>query len=160
MFNDFLAGAASMMRSHFAATCSVVAPAMGLVIASASAEVPRSDIIIHVDGFTHARGQAIANLFREGDDIFDKPYVRVAANIQHNIVKLIFPNLAQGSYAVTVFHDENGNNDLDHNFLRFPAEPLGFSNGFKLSLFSGMPSFEKLRFSFGPDFQPLEISVK
>ena len=127
---------------------------------AAAADVPGEDIIVHVNGFTHARGQAIANLFREGDDVFGKPYVRVVANIQQNTATLVFPSLPQGSYAVTVFHDANGNNDLDHNFLRFPAEPLGFSNGFKLSLFSGMPSFEKLRFSFGSDFQPLEISAK
>ena len=125
-----------------------------------AADVPREGIVVHVSGFTHAGGQAIGNLFREGDDVFGKPYVRVVAGIQQNTATLVFPGLPQGSYAVTVFHDENGNNDLDHNFLRFPAEPLGFSNGFKLSLFSGMPSFEKLRFSFGPDFQPLEISVK
>lgn len=127
---------------------------------AAAVDVPGNDIIVHVSGFTHAGGQAIGNLFREGDDVFEKPYLRVVAGIQQNTATLVFPSLPQGSYAVTVFHDENGNNDLDHNFLRLPAEPLGFSNGFKLSLFSGMPSFEKLRFSFGPDFQPLEISVK
>lgn len=151
MFDEFPAGAASL---------SSVVSALVLVIAAANAEVPRKDIIIHVNGFTHARGQAIANLFREGGDVFGKPYARVAANIQHTTATLTFPDVPPGSYAVTVFHDENGNNDLDHNFLRFPAEPLGFSNGFKLSLFSGPPSFEKLRFDVGPDFQPLEISVK
>lgn len=132
----------------------------GLLGTPAAADAPSENMVVHVSGFTHARGQAVGNLFREGDDVFGKPYLRAVANIQHTTATLIFPNLPPGSYAITVFHDVNGNNDLDHNFLRFPAEPLGFSNGFTLSLFSGLPSFEKLRFSFGPNFQPLEISVK
>lgn len=138
----------------------ILALTIGLLGTSVAADAPLENIVVHVNGFTHASGQAIGNLFREDDDVFGKPYVRVVANIQQNTATLVFAGLPQGNYAVTVFHDENGNNDLDHNFLRFPAEPLGFSNGFTLSLFSGMPSFEKLRFSFGPEFQPLEISVK
>lgn len=39
-----------------------------------------------------------------------------------------FEGLAAGSYAVLVFHDENGNGELDGNFLGIPREPLGFSN--------------------------------
>lgn len=39
-----------------------------------------------------------------------------------------FEELAAGSYAVLVFHDENGNGELDGNFLGIPREPLGFSN--------------------------------
>jgi outer membrane protein len=56
--------------------------------------------------------------------------------------------LAFGDYAVVVLHDGNDNGEVDHNFLGLPTEPLGFSNGFKLGLFSGKPTFEKLRFTF------------
>lgn len=136
------------------------AAALCLVVTSAWADAPQEDLVIHVSGFTHERGQAVASLFREGDDIFGKPYARVVASIQRGAANLIFPRLPYSNYAFTVFHDENGNNDLDHNFLHFPAEPLGFSNGFRLSLFSGMPNFEKLRFAFESDAKPLEISVK
>lgn len=118
------------------------------------------DLGVHVSGFTHERGQAVASLFREGDDIFGKPHVRVAAPIRQGKAKLVFPHQPYGSYAVTAYHDENGNNDLDHDVLRLPAEPLGFSNGFRLALFSGMPSFEKLRFVFGAGSKPLEITVR
>ena len=133
---------------------------MCLVMTSAWSDTLQDDLVIHVNGLTHDRGQAIASLFREGDDIFGKPYARVAGGIQQNKATLTFSGLPHGNYAVTVFHDENSNNDLDHNVLHFPAEPLGFSNGFKLSLFSGMPSFEKLRFAFGANAEPLEIPVK
>lgn len=125
-----------------------------------SADATQEDLVIHASGFTHDRGQAIASLFRDGDDVFGEPYARVAARVVERKAALVFSRVHHGSYAVIVFHDENGNHDLDHNFLRFPAEPLGYSNGFKLTLFSGLPNFEKLRFAFDAGAQSAEISVK
>lgn len=130
------------------------------VVTSVSANAQQEDLVIHASGFAHDRGQAIANLFREGDDVFGKPYVQTTAKIHEDKAMLIFPSMQYGNYAVIVFHDENMNNDLDHNFLRLPSEPLGFSNGFKFSLFSGMPNFEKLRFAFGVGAKQQEISLK
>ncbi len=124
------------------------------------ADVPATDLVVHAQGFTHDRGQAVASLFREGDDIFQKPRLRVMAKVQGGNATLVFPRMAYGYYAVLVFHDENGNDDLDHNLLRFPAEPLGYSNGFEFGLFSGLPSFDKLRFSFDTSAKPIEITVK
>ena len=117
-------------------------------------------LVIHAVGFSHDRGQAIASLFYHGEDIFKPPRARVAAVVQHGQALLRFPNVVPGDYAVMVFHDENGNGDLDHNFLRLPAEPLGYSNRFELTLFSGLPSFDKLRFAFDTGASPVEIHVK
>lgn len=39
-----------------------------------------------------------------------------------------FGALDPGRYAVMVFHDVNGNGELDRNFMGIPREPLGFSN--------------------------------
>lgn len=36
--------------------------------------------------------------------------------------------LPAGSYAVMVMHDENGNGELDANFMGIPTEGYGFSN--------------------------------
>lgn len=100
-----------------------------------------------VTGIKSNQGQVIANLFREGDDIFSRPVATKKLTIVDDQLLLIFPNLEAGRYAVVAFQDINNNNDLDHNMLRLPAEPLGFSNGFELSLISGMPDSHKLAFS-------------
>lgn len=120
------------------------------------------NLTIQVRGLLHERGQVIANLFREGDDVMqiEKAYLRTQGNISGNQTRLVFQNLKYGKYAVSVFHDGNGNGNLDHNLLSLPAEPLGFSNGFQLGLFSGLPSFEKLQFVFGPGADTIEITVK
>lgn len=39
----------------------------------------------------------------------------------------LFEGLPAGRYAVMAYHDENGNRELDQNFLGIPREPLGFS---------------------------------
>ena len=39
-----------------------------------------------------------------------------------------FSNLPSGSYAISCFHDLNGNGKLDTNLFGIPLEPYGFSN--------------------------------
>ena len=141
----------------------LVVAACSLAVAAAPfawADTPQTDLVVHASGFAHERGRAVANLFRTGDDVLGKPAVRVTATIHAGKATLVFARLPYADYAVTVFHDENGNGELDHNFLHMPAEPLGFSNGFSLSLLSGLPSFEKLRFALGAEAKPVEITVK
>ncbi len=40
----------------------------------------------------------------------------------------VFPDLAPGTYAVAVYHDENDNDRFDKNLIGFPLEGYGFSN--------------------------------
>ena len=40
---------------------------------------------------------------------------------------IVYHNLPAGSYAVSSFHDENGNGKLDTNVVGFPTERYGFS---------------------------------
>ena len=147
-------------RTLFSVRCAACTVAMGLILTPASADTAHADLVVHASGFVHERGSAIVSLFRDGDDVFGTPYVRVTAPIHQGKAIVVLPNVRPGNYVLFAFDNENGNNNLDNNFLHLPAEPLGFSNGFKLSAFSGMPSFEKLRFAFTPDSKPLEISVK
>jgi uncharacterized protein (DUF2141 family) len=55
-----------------------------------------------------------------------------------------FENVAPGNYAVSAFHDANGNNKLDSNFLGLPLEAVGMSNNPKLN---GPPRFKPARFA-------------
>jgi uncharacterized protein (DUF2141 family) len=133
-----------------------------LPLQMAVAGEPAGDLTLQVGGFANDHGQVVANLFREGDDVMkpDKAYLQVRATISGSPAQLVFRNLKYGKYAITAFHDENGNGTLDHNLLHFPAEPLGFSNQFQLGMFSGLPSFEKLKFDFKPEAETVSISVR
>ena len=117
-------------------------------------------LTIQASGFKHGNGQAVAKLFQPGDDVLGRGRQQVSAAISNGQAVLEFAGLPTGRYAVVVFHDENGNGVIDHNVLRLPSEPLGFSNGFILGLVSGLPSFDKLAFQHASVPQTLEIVVK
>jgi len=51
-----------------------------------------------------------------------------------------FVDVAAGTYAVQVIHDENDDNEFDTNFLGIPSEGYGFSNNPDAAF--GPPDFE------------------
>ncbi len=56
---------------------------------------------------------------------------------------LNFADLAPGSYALRVMHDENGNGKLDTNVVGMPTEGYGFSNNPRVMRAA---TFEEARF--------------
>jgi uncharacterized protein (DUF2141 family) len=78
------------------------------------------------------------------------------SKIVNNEAKVDFQNLPFREYAIIVVHDLNLNDVIDHKW-GFPAEPLGYSNKWKLSLFSGMPTFDKLKFVFDKSNQNYSV---
>jgi len=116
-------------------------------------------LTVHAVGFPHTRGQAIAKLFRPGDDVLGPGRWQQSTSIKDGAATFRFEGLPAGAYAVVVFHDENGNGIIDHGLLG-PSEPIGFSGGFALGVLSGFPSFEKLKFEFKQPAQTLEIKLR
>jgi uncharacterized protein (DUF2141 family) len=114
---------------------------------------------VRASGFAHARGHAVAKLFAPGDNVLVAGRWQVIAPIENGFAEFDFSQLPAGSYAVVVFHDENDNAQIDHGLLG-PSEPLGFSGGFYLSLFSGLPNFERLKFSSQAPEQTLQVRVR
>lgn len=80
----------------------------------------------------------------EGFLKFDKVYMSNSATAEKGTTQLTIANLPDGEYALAVFHDKNGNNELDTNFIGIPKEPIGFSNA-KMKMF-GPPCFEECAF--------------
>jgi uncharacterized protein (DUF2141 family) len=115
---------------------------------------------VAASGFHDARGHAIARLYRPGDDVVGTPWKSLTAEIHHGKASFSFEALAPGRYAVVVLHDLNDNGVIDHTFLRLPAEPLGFSNGFTLGVFSGKPTFEKLGFAIAGERATIAVQVR
>ncbi|MDI1268533.1 MAG: DUF2141 domain-containing protein [Polaromonas sp.] len=66
-----------------------------------------------------------------------------------------FEDIAPGSYALAVVHDENMNGKLDVNWLGIPVEGYGFSND--ASALLGAPSFAAASFPY--DGENLEMTI-
>jgi uncharacterized protein (DUF2141 family) len=56
-----------------------------------------------------------------------------------------FQGLAPGDYAIQLFHDENGNGEMDSNLFGIPSEGYAFSNRARGSF--GPPKFEQMKFT-------------
>jgi uncharacterized protein (DUF2141 family) len=105
-------------------------------------------LTIVAGNFKNDVGNAVVNLFRTHDDLPKTPFRTMTAKITNGRAVVTFEDVPAGYYAAILFHDENSNGVIDHRF-GFPKEPMGFSNNWRLSLFSGMPTFEKLKFNVG-----------
>lgn len=88
------------------------------------------------------------------------PWRLVRADITGGKARFDFRDLPFGDYALVVHHDVNDNGVIDHDFAGLPKEPLGFSNGFKLGVFSGMPTLQKLRFAFDAKIGRVAVTVR
>ena len=55
-------------------------------------------------------------------------------------VSCTFEGISPGTYAIKVFHDVNGNGDLDTSWIGWPQEPYGFSNDAPVN--TGPPPFK------------------
>jgi uncharacterized protein (DUF2141 family) len=68
-----------------------------------------------------------------------------------------FEDIPPGTYALTVFHDENMNGKLDTNWLGIPKEGYAFSNNVKALL--SAPSFSAASFQYDGGITDLIISL-
>lgn len=99
-------------------------------------------IQVSIKQFKSDNGQVMARLFNRADAFPTKAEKALAARkaqISNRQAELSFDGLPPGEYAIAVYHDENGNNELDTNWIGIPAEGLGASNNAKGSF--GPPKF-------------------
>jgi len=80
----------------------------------------------------------------EGFLKFDRVYKADSVIAQKGKTNIKLVGLPEGQYALAIFHDENGNNKLDKNWLGIPKEDIGFSNA-RMKTF-GPPQFEECAF--------------
>ncbi len=118
---------------------------------AASTVCSAADLTVTVDHLRNSRGQLLLCVFSaESSDpavfpdcVKGRPVRSAKAPIAGDKVVMTFKGLKDGVYAVAVIHDENGNSQLDTNFVGIPTEGIGVSNN--PSLF-GKPSFGEAQF--------------
>lgn len=139
------------MKRNYIYVISLMATLSALAIVSEREATAASSGKLHValSGFESDRGNVVVKLYVKGDDVPKGPGTReISMKIVGKKAGVDFEKLPHGIYAVFAFHDENENGTLDHNLLGIPKERLGFSNGFRVTLVSGIPDFEDLKFGF------------
>jgi uncharacterized protein (DUF2141 family) len=120
---------------------------------------PRNLIHVEVDGVRNDKGQVLCALFSSAADFpkhAERAIARSKSAIADGHAMCEFAGVVPGTYAVSVFHDENNNGKLDTNFIGMPKEGVGASNNAKGHM--GPPKFDAAAFRFAGG--RLDINIK
>ena len=116
----------------------------------------KNNLTVDIKSIPNTNGTIFIGLFRQKDEfpVFGKQYIGKIIPVTGKKMSYSFPELAQGKYAVAVYHDENKNGKLDKNYLGIPTEAYGFSNNARRTF--SAPSFEEAAIDLKSD---LTISI-
>lgn len=144
-----------------------IALSLSLMVGASSVAARADDasaansIKVVVVGLHSNDGEVYCALFGSADGFPDdssKAGKKTRSKIENGQAVCIFGGVAPGEYAVSVFHDENGNGRLDRNFVGMPKEGVGASND--AAGHFGPPKFDDARFSYPGGRSVLTIHLK
>lgn len=158
------------MRLYLRPLLSVLLLSM-LSLCTARADVPSgpptgagrpgsSTLVVSVHGLQVVSGTVIALLFPSEQGFPAKvaqAAQRQSVKVESATAELRFPNLTAGTYAVTVYQDQNDNGKLDTNWIGIPKEPVAVSNNAKGRM--GPPKYKDAMFRVGSERKTLQISL-
>ncbi len=115
-------------------------------------------LVIHVTGFENSNGVAKVAIINSKKNYNDTtPFKGFNFKIINNqVLKTI--HLPHGEYAVKVYHDENGNDELDTRIFGIPIERYGFSNNAKGTF--GPPEYEDVLFKLDSYKKEINITIQ
>jgi len=107
-------------------------------------------LLVEIDNIKHTNGQVLQiAVSRKSDFLKDVlPFQYAVVEVKSNKVSESF-KLPAGDYAVSVYHDVNGNGKLDKNVFGAPTEPYAFSRNYK-PVFRA-PKFDEVKINLNGD---------
>ena len=112
---------------------------------TSSEEVATGNIKVTINGIENKKGQIVFMLFNSNDGFpseTGKAFKKGIVKTFSTNATFTFEDVPHGSYAIAVFHDEDGNGEIKKNWIGMPKEPVGSSNLTKMS----KPNFKKCKF--------------
>jgi|SRR6478735_1336741 len=118
-------------------------------------------VTVTITSFKNNEGKAKVALYNNAEAFpteGDKAVKTATAVIQNNTATVTFDQVPYGQCAIAVYHDENGNNKLDANWMGIPNEGVGCSNDAKGHF--GPPKFEDAKFSLNAAKMAIGVKVE
>jgi len=118
---------------------------------SAASPVPQEGIRITVSNLHNEKGHVLVSLYKDGigyPDDATKAFRKIQLDISGKKATFLFTGLPGGNYAVSILHDENGDQKMNKNTLGIPKEGYGFSNNVVGAF--GPPSWSRASFAHKP----------
>jgi len=118
-------------------------------------EVKGHDITVTIDNVVNNKGKVVFGLHTSETFMKGAGIQNAESKIEAGKVTVTFKNVAQGTYAIMVLHDENGNNRMDFQDNGMPMENYATSS--KTTSF-GPPQFGESKFEITEE--DLEIKIR
>ena len=119
-------------------------------------------LTVAINGIQNQQGQVCLRIYEDerGFPLAKSSEIKIqCTKITGNYLKQQFTGLKKGNYAVAVIDDQNGDTELNRDFLGIPEEGFGISNNPTVSVKTGVPKFEQASFSLTHN-QTIEIEMK
>jgi uncharacterized protein (DUF2141 family) len=127
----------------------------------AKASVASGQVLVKVSGFRSERGKVLVALWRGPKDFPGKPpagSLTASVQIVKGVAEASFSDVPPGVFAVTVFHDEDGNGELKKSFIGIPKEGIGFSRDARARF--GPPDWDACKLTLAPaEVKSLKITM-
>ncbi|WP_339840595.1 DUF2141 domain-containing protein [uncultured Maribacter sp.] len=111
------------------------------------------NLSLNIDGVASEKGNICFAIYTNESSFlkFDKVYKSGSEKAVKGNTAFNITDLPDGDYAIAIFHDANGNKNLDTNILGIPKEQIAFSKG-KMKMF-GPPKFDECVFTFDSNME-------
>ena len=100
-----------------------------------------------MEGIEHVKGNLLVGIYSSEESFMKKP--AFGFKVTDTTLSIPCRGLPAGTYAISLFQDENGNGILDTGSFGRPTEKFGFSNNAEGIM--GAPAYKKCRFEWKED---------
>lgn len=118
-----------------------------------------ANLEVRIDGLREARGHVLVALADSAAAWDGQAPAR--ARLRHAVASssemIRFEDLPPGSYAISLFHDENDNGEMDKNIVGMPTEGYGFSQNPRVMR---KATFEEARFELAADGGTIVVELR
>ena len=120
----------------------------------------KGNLIIELENVKSAEGIIWIGIYDSAENYMIKEKALVEGfEVNHTgRFRMDIPALQYGTYAIAIFHDINGNGELDRNIIGIPSEPYAFSQKPKSKW--RLPKFKEVQFDFRQPNQKLNATLK
>ena len=103
-----------------------------------------NSLTVTVTNFKNNQGKVMVGIYNGANTFMKKTIYSKVGDIKANTAKVVFENIPDGEYAISLYHDENNNGKLDKGWFGIPKEGYGCSNDAKGNM--GPPKYEDAKF--------------
>ena len=104
----------------------------------------QNNIEVEITNFKSNKGFVLVSLHNTEGSFLKEEFIGKKSEIKDGKVVLEFNDVPDGTYAISLFHDEDDNGEMNTNFMGFPQENYGVSNNAPANF--GPPKWKDAKF--------------